>query len=215
MKKILISLSILLLMSGCDNEDKMLSCCSTSESNGVTTNTKYEIKYQDDEVKHVKITYDYNQISNNNTADGANADTDGITEETKNNTNDNDNNNTTDNTNNNNNDNTNNNNNDNDLNADDVVDGIVGDAIDGTVNGIKDTILDLAGIKNTYQNQMSNYDNIEGFSYKVDVDNDNEYKIIYDIDMDKISDSDLNKFNVTRDFSDIKSNYQDLGYTCE
>ena len=206
MKKLLISLSVLLLMSGCGNEEKLLSCSSTSESNGVTTNTKYEIKYLDDEVKHVKITYDYNQNANNNETDGTNADTDGITEN-------NDNNGT--NNNNNTNNNGNNNNNDNNLDSDDVVDGVVGDAIDGTVNGIKDTILDLAGIKNTYQNQMSTYDDINGFSYKVDVDNNNEYKVIYEIDMDKISDNDLNRFNVTRDFSDIKSNYQDLGYTCE
>ena len=194
MKKLLIGISILLLMSGCDNGTKTLSCSSTNESNGVTTNTKYDIEYKDDEVKHVTITYDYNQIATNNTnsdeMDGTNVDTDGL-------------------------DNNNTNNNDNALESDEVIDGVVGDAIDNTINGITDTILDLAGIKNTYQNQMSNYDNIEGFSYKIDVDNDNEYKIIYEIDMDKISDSDLTRFDINRSFSDMKSNYNDLGYTCE
>ena len=96
-----------------------------------------------------------------------------------------------------------------------VVDGVVGDVIDGTVDGVTDTILDLAGIRNTYENQFSIYDNIEGFSYNVDVDNDNEYKVVYEIDMDKISDNDLATFNVTRGFQDIRTNYEDLGYTCK
>ena len=189
MKKILIGLSILFVMSGCNEETKTLSCTSTSQSNGITTTTRYDIKYDGDEVKYVTITNDYNQPRTNNEIDGTNADTDGLDNDT--------------------------NNNDRKLDSDEVIDGAVGDAIDTTIDGIKDTILDLAGIKNTYQNQMSIYDNIEGFSYKVDVDNNNEYKVIYEIDMDKISDSDLSRFDVRRDFSDIKSNYEDLGYTCE
>ena len=190
MKKLLIAFSALLFISGCGEESKTLSCSNTSESNGVTTNTKYEIKYQNDEVKHVTITYDYNQTTNNE-VDGTDADTDGLDR----------------------NDNTTNN--DNNLESDDVVDGVVGDAIDTTINGVTSTILDLAGIKNTYQNQMSTYDNIEGFSYKIDVDNDNEYKIIYDIDMNKISNNDLARFDIDRDFSNLKTNYTNLGYTCE
>lgn len=194
MKKILVSLSILLLMSGCNEETKTLSCSNTSEANGIVTKTKYDIKYMDDEVKHVTITYDYSQNNTmNNDVDGTNADTDGLDQNKENNT-------TT---------------NDNNLQSDEVIDGVVGDAIDSTINGVKDTILDLAGIKNNYQNQMSTFDNMEGFSYKVDVDNDNEYKVIYDIDMDKISDNDLARFNIGRDYSNIKSNYSDLGYTCE
>ena len=193
MKKLLIVLSVLFLMSGCGNESKTLSCTNTSEANGITTKTKYEIKYMDDEVKHVTITYDYNQTNDRKEVDGTNADTDGLDKNTEGNT-------TT---------------NDNNLQSDEVIDGVVGDAIDSTINGITDTILDLAGIKNNYQNQMSTFDNMEGFSYKVDVDNDNEYKITYDIDMDKISDEDLTRFNIGRDYSDIKSNYTDLGYTCE
>ena len=193
MKKLLIVLSVLFLMSGCGNESKTLSCTNTSEANGITTKTKYEIKYMDDEVKHVTITYDYNQTNDRKEVDGTNADTDGLDKNTEGNT-------TT---------------NDNNLQSDEVIDGVVGDAIDSTINGITDTILDLAGIKNNYQNQMSTFDNMEGFSYKVDVDNDNEYKVTYDIDMDKISDEDLTRFNIGRDYSDIKSNYTDLGYTCE
>ena len=192
MKKLLISLSVLLLVSGCGNEEKSLSCTQTSESNGLTTNTKYDIEYEKDKVKYVTITYDYTQNTNNNNdnkEDGQNAETDGLTE-----------------------DNTNNNES---LDSNDVVDGVVGDTIDSTIDGIKETILDLAGIKNNYQNQMNTYDNIEGFSYSIDTDNDNEYKIIYKIDMDKISDNDLDRFDLRRDFSEIKTNYENLGYTCK
>ena len=74
--------------------------------------------------------------------------------------------------------------------------------------------LSIAGIKNNYENQMSTYDNIKGFSYNVDVDNDNEYKVVYKIDMNEISDTDLARFNVSRNFSDFRTTYEDLGYTC-
>ena len=200
MKKLLIVLSIVFLMSGCDMGNDTLTCTSTSSANGMTTDTKYEIKYSGDDVKFVTITYDYNQDNdtttgtdntNNNNTDGVNADTDGTTKD---------------------NDITNN---DGKVNSNEVVDGVVGDTVDGVVDGVTDTILDLAGVRSTFENQMSSYDNIKGFSYDVDVDNDNEYKVVYKIDFDKISDSDLTRFNVDRDFSTIRSNYEDLGYTCK
>lgn len=198
MKKLLIVLSVLFLMSGCEaNTTDTLSCSSTTVTNGVTTKTTYDIDYMNDDVKYVTITYDYSQdnVSNNtsddnNTMDGLNADTDGISEDDSNDNNQ-------------------------ALESDDVVDGVVGDVIDGTVNGVTETILDLAGIKNRYENQLTTYDNIEGFSYRVDVNSDTEYKVIYEIDMDKISDDDLTRFNVTRDFSDIQDDYEGSGYTCQ
>ncbi len=197
-------------MSGCAENTEKLSCDSTTTSNGVTTMTRYDIDYQKDDVKKVTITYDYTQDTTGNTTtndgnttndtnntatqsrekqDGVNSDSDGLTEE---------------------------NDSDKNLKSDDVVDGVVGDAIDGTVDGVTNTILDLAGIRTTLENQMSTYNNIKGFSYKVDKNTDNEYKVIYSIDMDKISDNDLSRFNIpTRDFSDLKKNYQDLGYACK
>lgn len=188
MKKIFLSLFIILMISGCGEKTETLSCTSTNRNNGVKNTVKYDIEYQDDEIKHIKITYDYNQTANDN-MDGTNADTDGLDE--------------------------NNNTNDNNLTSDDVVDGVVGNAIDETVESITETILDIAGIRNNFQNQFSIYDNIEGFSYTVDTDTDNEYKVIYDIDMDKISDDNLARFNVDRDLSDFKDTYENNGYTCE
>ena len=193
MKKTLIAFSMLLIMTGCDEKTEKLSCKSTTTANGMTTNTTYDIEYVSDDVKYVTITYDYNQDTQSRTKDmdGVNADTDGISERN------------------------NNNDNNNRLDSDEVVDGIVGDVIDETVEGVTETILDIAGIKNRYENQLTMYDDIEGFSYDVDMDTTNQYKIIYKIDMDKISDDDLSRFDVTRNFSDIRTNYEDLGYTCK
>lgn len=189
MKKILIALSLLFIMTGCDEKTKSMSCTTTTTANGLITKTTYNIDYIDDDAKYITITYDYNQDNTNNGIDGLNADTDGLDE--------------TD------------NNNNNNLDADDVIDGVVGDVIDEAVEGVRETILDIAGIKNRYENQLSMYDNIKGFSYEVDVDNNTEYKITYRIDMDKISDDDLNNFNVTRDLTGIRENYEAMGYTCK
>lgn len=196
MKKLLSAFFVLLIMSGCDVNTKSLSCSNTSTANGITTKTTYDIDYKDDDVKKIKITYDYiqdNDVTTDNTTtddmDGTNADTDGLdTDDNK----------------------------DADVSSDDVVDGVVGDAIDSAIDGVTDTILDLAGIRDTYSNQISTYGDIKGFSYEVDTDTDDEYKVIYTIDMDKISDDDLSRVNIaTRDFSDLKDSYQDMGYSCK
>ena len=234
MKKIIAIFLVLFLATGCDGDSEMLSCSNTTTQNGIITKTGYDVEYVDDEVKFVTITYDYSVADD---VDGVNADTDGLSENEDNNnararTNNNDNNmdNNLNNSNGNNatndnnmtngNTNSNNNNNDGAINnhngttTDDIVDGVVGDALDTAVDSVRETILDIAGIRNNYENQLSTYDNIEGFSYDVDVNNDNEYRIIYKIDMNKISDTDLALFNVSRDFSGMESNYEDLGYTC-
>jgi len=190
MKKLFVIFLVMFLASGCEEGNEVLSCSSTTTQNGIVTETSYDIEYNNNDVKHVTITYDYSQNDNNDDVDGVGADTDGLDEDE---------------------DRTNNT----DMSTDDVVDGVVGDAIDTTVDGVRETILDIAGIRNTYENQLTTYDNIEGFSYNVDVDSDTEYRIVYEIDMDKISDANLATFNVTRDFSAIQENYEGLGYTCD
>lgn len=197
MKKLLMVLAILFIMSGCGEKANMMSCRSTTTANGVTTDTTYDIDYVDDEVKYVTITYDYNQDMSeaddnnaNDDVDGVNSDTDGLEEDNDSSRNA-------------------------DTDAEDVVDGVVGEAIDDAVDGVRETILDIAGIKNRYENQLSTYDNMEGFSYDVDVDSNTQYKVIYKIDMSKISDSDLATFNIGRNVSDIRDNYEGLGYSCK
>lgn len=190
MKKIFAIFLVLFLASGCDNSDtEMLSCSSTTTQNGIVTKTNYNIEYVDDQIKFVTITYDYNSI-NDDDVDGVDVDTDGLDEDDDNNAGNNG------------------------RTADDVIDGVVGDAIDDTVDGVRETILDIAGIKNNYENQLSMYDGMSGFSYDVDVDSNTEYKIIYKIDMDEISDTDLANFNVSRDFNEVQDTYENMGYTC-
>ena len=163
MRKLFFAFLALLIMSGCSGDMSNLSCSNTTTSNGITTKTKYDIDYQKEDVKKLVITYDYvqdntnNATANNNTdstanndtsrnatdnttrekKDGVNSDTDGVSDKKDSNGN---------------------------LKSDDVVDGVVGDAIDSTIDGVTNTILDLAGIRSTYENQMNTYGNIEGFS---------------------------------------------------
>lgn len=190
MKKIFAIFLVLFLASGCDSDTEMLSCTSTTTQNGIVTKTSYDVEYVDDQVKFVTITYDYSSTNDNDDVDGVDVDTDGLDEDDDNNAGNNS------------------------RNADNVVDGVVGDAIDTTVDGVRETILDLAGIKNTYENQLSTYDGIQGFSYDVDVDSNTEYKVVYKIDMDEISDTDLANFNVSRDFNGVQDTYENMGYTC-
>ena len=192
MKKAIVALSVLFLISGCGEDTKNLTCTSKNTTAYLNTTTTYDIDYANDKAKYVKITYDHkkNDTTTGNDVDGVNADSDGITE---------------------------NKNTDNNkaTTSDEVIDGAVGDAIDTTIDGVKDTILDIAGIKSNYESQLSAYDNIEGFSYSVDQDTNDEYKIVYKIDMDKISDDNLAKFNLDRDLNTIKTDYENKGYTCK
>ena len=188
MKKILLCLGIVFLISGCGEQEKMLTCTSNTETNGLTSNTTYEIQYddKDESVKYVTITYKYNQNTNttNDNIDGVGTGTDGTTE-------------------------------DNDENENDgVVDGVVGDAIDDGVDTITDTIMDITGIRTRMTNNLDMYRDIEGFDYDVQTDTENSYTVVYKIDLDKIQDSDLSTFNIDRNLTNLQTTYENLGYTC-
>lgn len=199
MKKILMLFSVTgvsLLLSGCGTNE-MLTCTDEVTANGMTTMTRYDIEYKDNDVKHLKITYHYTQ---DETVDGVGTGTDGSASDGTDTNNDDiagdvDSNESNDN--------------------DDIVDGAVGDAIDSATNTVTDTILDLSGIRNRFNNQLNTYNNIEGFSSNVQTDSDNEYKIVYDIDYGTISDSDLTLFNASRDLDTLRSNYESQGLTCK
>ena len=188
MKKLLICLGITLLLSGCGETNESLQCNQSITANGLTTNTTYDIEYdENDTVKYVTITYEYteDQYTTKNNLDGVGTDTDGTTE-------------------------------DDDINENDgIVDGVVGAAIDEGVEAVTDTILDIAGIKNNYEQQLAEYDDIEGFSYTVDRNLDNEYTIVYKIDLDKISDTDLARFNINENLKNTRTTYESQGYTCK
>lgn len=95
-----------------------------------------------------------------------------------------------------------------------IVDGLVGDITSDIIGTIYDTIIDLSGIKDKFTNQM-NSTNITGFTSKVEDNTNNSYKVIYELDLTKISDTDINKFNVNRDYETIKNTYSNQGLTCK
>ncbi len=180
MKKIILSIGIIVLLSGCGREE-MMTCTSEKTYNGLTSGTEYVITYKDDEVQHVTITYNYNQDTQ---TDGVNTGTDGTTKD--NHANDNQ----------------------------DIIDGVVGDVVDDIIGGVYDTILDLSGLKERHTNQINNT-NIEGFTSKVENNTNTSYKIVYDLDLTKISDNDIGRFNVDRSYTTLKNNYINQGLTCK
>ncbi len=200
MKKIILCLGIMFLISGCNGATNNMKCNSTTTTAGLTTDTTYEIDYKDKDVKYVKITYKYNQENaNTSTTDGVG--TDGTTRDRTSDTSStsatSDTTNTT-------------------SDKNDVVGGAVGSAVDDGIDAVTDTILDIAGIKTRQEQLLQGYNNITGFSYDVkDKDNDNEYTVIYKIDLTKISDTDLARFNIDRNIDTLKTTYESQGYTCK
>ncbi len=85
MKKIIIlSLLGIMVLTGCDaTATDTLSCDYKNTSNDLTTNISYDIDYQEDEIKKVRITYDYKQNKTNKATDGVGTGTDGTTNDTQ------------------------------------------------------------------------------------------------------------------------------------
>lgn len=98
---------------------------------------------------------------------------------------------------------------------DGIIDGVIGSAIDKVIQGTSAVILDVAGIKSRHATVQSTYGNIAGFSVQNTTDTDNNYIVNYLIDYDKISDTDLNTLNLSRDINTFRDNYTKQGYTCK
>ena len=75
------------------------------------------------------------------------------------------------------------------------------------VDSNKNTIY---SIKLSYETQ-NNYSNVK---YNVLVDNENQYKIEYDIPLNS-SDEVLDKFNIKKSRTDLVKKLKELGYNCE
>lgn len=222
MKKIFIlSFASILLLTGC-GATETLSCTYKNTANNVTTKVSYDIDHEQDEIKKVRITYDYdfvNDTTNNTNNNSNNGTTNNNTNNNGNVTNGNVNNNTNGNTNNNEIDGvgtgTDGTTNDTQQDDDGIVDGIVGSAIDTIVGGVTGIILDSAGIRDRHATVQNTYGNITGFSVQNTNDVDNNYKVTYVIDYDTISDDDLARFNLSRDLDAMRDNYVNQGFTCK
>ena len=105
--------------------------------------------------------------------------------------------------------------NDTQIDDDGIVDGVVGSAIDTIVGGVTDIILDSAGLRDRHSTVQNTYANVNGFSVQNTRDQDDNYMVTYVIDYDTISDTDLARFNLSRDLDTMRDNYVNQGFTCK
>jgi len=187
MKKIILfSLASIILLTGCDlSATDTLSCTLENTAGSLTTKVNYNIDYENDTVKKVRIMYDYNQTTaRNQQTDGVGTGTDGTTNDTQ-------------------------------ADEDGIIDGVVGETFNDLLGGMTDIILDVAGLKDRHATIQNNYNNINGFSVGNTTDTDNNYTVNYVIDYDQITDNDLARLNLSRDLTTLKNNYISQGFTCK
>ena len=194
MKKLsILSIALMVILTGCGaGVTETMSCSYENVSGTLTTRITYSVDHIEDEVKKVKVTYDYHTDTindtdgdGNNDIDGVGTGTDGTTSDTQ-------------------------------LDDDGIVDGIVGSAIDSIINGVTGVILDVSGLRDRHAMVQNTYGNISGFSVQNTNDiTDNNYHVTYVIDYDAISDQDLTTLNLSRDIDSLRNNYVSQGFTCK
>lgn len=192
MKKIIYALVIsIFMLTGCGaGATNTMSCTYENSTSNMSSRMAYNIDFQGNEVKKVRVTYKYHSDAvdtgddDDNQTDGVGTGTDGTTNDTQ-------------------------------IDNDGIIDGVIGSAIDTAINGVTSTILDIAGIRDRHANVQNMYGNMTGFSVQNTNDvTDNDYTVTYVIDYDSISDDDLSTLNLTRDINTLRSNYINQGFTC-
>lgn len=181
MKKALLIIAVIAVLSGCGNTET-LTCTSSNTVGNLTSNTTYMIEYSGNDVKMLTVTYDYRDDH----VDGVGTGTDGTTNDDETDTDD-----------------------------DGIVDGVVGEALDDVVTGVTNGILDIAGIRTRHNTRFGSYTNTEGFSTMIDSDNDNDYKVTYTYDLNKLSDTDITTFGISRNLDPLRTSYTNRGMTCK
>ena len=198
MKKLFIlSCASMFLLTGC-GATETLSCEYRDTTDTMTTRIHYDIDHQDEEIKKVRITYNYDFTNNTGTArdttmnnngttthtDGVGTGTDGTTSDTN-------------------------------IDDDGIVDGVVGSVIDTIVGGVTGVILDAAGLRDRHNTVQNTYGDVTGFSVQNTNDANDNYRVTYVIDYDTITDADLSRFNLSRDFNSLRTTYVNQGFTCK
>lgn len=186
MKKIFALTLGVFLLTGCGaGATETLSCNFESTTGALTTKISYDIDHEEDDIKKVRITYDYNQTdTTNKQTDGVGTGTDGTT-------------------------------NDSNIDDDGIIDGVVGNTLNDIIGGMTAVILDVAGIRDRHNTAQNTYGTVNGFSVGSTTDADNNYKVTYVVDYDSISDNDLANLNLSRDLDSLRDNYVSQGFTCK
>ena len=85
MKKIIfLSLICILSLTGCSfTKMETLSCNYENITNNITTKVTYDIDHENDEIKKIRITYDYKNNNDTPVQDGIGTGTDGTTNDTQ------------------------------------------------------------------------------------------------------------------------------------
>ena len=78
MKKILLVVAVVALLSGCGVKTKTLTCSRKNTINNITSKTTYKIDHEENNVKMLTVVYEYND----NHTDGVGTGTDGTTNDT-------------------------------------------------------------------------------------------------------------------------------------
>lgn len=179
MKKALLIIAVIAVLSGCGSNDT-LTCTTSNTVGDFTSNTTYMVEYKNNDVKMLSVTYDYRDDH----VDGVGTGTDGTTNDT-------------------------------DTDDNGIIDGVVGEALDDVVTGITDGILDMAGIRTRHNTRFGSFTNTEGFTTKIDNDNDTDYRVTYIYDLNKLTDTDITTFGISRDFETLRTSYTNRGMTCK
>lgn len=190
MKKLILFTCLIVLLTGCGTQSMNTVTCTTDiTTNGITNKMSYVIDYdRNNKVRKVMVTYDYNKPvdADDTHIDGVGTGTDGTTVD-KDTKNENP----------------------------EVVDGVVGKFVDTIVGETVDTIYDISGLSDRHTLAQTRYNDIEGITYNVMTTAANQYKVVYTIDMDKLSDNNLVLFNLNRDYTTLRTSYTDAGLTCK
>ncbi len=192
MKKIIVFIGIIALMlTGCGPiATKTMTCTYETSTGTLSSKMTYNIDFQDETVKKLRITYKYHNDAVTNydddgQMDGVGTGTDGTTNDTQ-------------------------------IDNDGIIDGVVGSAIDTIINGVTTTILDISGLRDRHATVQNTYGTMPGFSVQNTTDTtDDDYTVTYIIDYDNMSDDDLNNLNLSRDINTLRSNYTNQGFTCD
>lgn len=84
MKKTLLIIAVIAVLSGCGNTTDTLTCTASNTVGTFTSNTTYLVEYSGNDVKKLTVTYGYNEAH----VDGVGTGTDGTTEDDDMDTND-------------------------------------------------------------------------------------------------------------------------------